>query len=58
MVTLYHVFKNPDKSKLWIEGWKKKDKSLDNFDLNIKNNMMVIAESLQKQNYKFLWDIL
>lgn len=58
MAVLYHVFKDTDAAKRWLDYWSGKlDKpKIKDFVPSPKFN--VIAESLHKQRYKFLWDLL
>lgn len=58
LTALYHSFVNSNETKIWLENWSVKLKRPELSQINLRENMFVIAESLQRQNYKFLWDLL
>ncbi|MED4225398.1 DUF499 domain-containing protein [Neobacillus cucumis] len=58
LTTLYHSFAHPNETKKWLDLWATRLKRPEINEIPIRDGMFVVAESLQRQNYKFLWDIL
>lgn len=58
LTTLYHSFVHPNETKQWLEQWATRLNRPQVNEIPMRNGMFVVAESLQRQNYKFLWDIL
>lgn len=58
MAALYHAFTNQEATIKWLTRW---SEILDNEKIAripIRTGMEVITESLHRQRYKFLWDLL
>ncbi|WP_242272082.1 ATP-binding protein [Bacillus cereus group sp. BfR-BA-01310] len=58
LTTLYHFFAHPNEAGQWLEQWATRLKRPEISKIPLRGGMHVVAESLQRQNYKFLWDIL
>lgn len=58
MTALYHTFVDPDATKAWLYKWANQLNRPELDKLPLRTGMHVIAESLQRQNYKFLWELL
>lgn len=58
LTALYHAFADPEATKRWLDKWANQLKRAEISKLNLRTNTFVIAESLQRQNYKFLWDLI
>jgi len=58
MAALYHAVSNPDYTWNWLKTWADRlgDSSIGN--ISKPNKMKVVAESMMRQRYKFLWDLL
>lgn len=58
MAALYHAVTDPASTGTWLKEWATKlaDPNIDNIAL--RDGMYVIGESLHRQRYKFLWDVL
>lgn len=58
MAALYHTVSDPSSTGDWLKSWSAAlgDPAIGNIPL--RNGMLVIGESLHRQRYKFLWDIL
>lgn len=58
MAALYHAVNDPSSTGDWLKSWSDKlgDPAIGRIPL--RNGMLVIGESLHRQRYKFLWDIL
>lgn len=58
MAALYHAVTDPVSTGAWLREWASKlaDPNIDNIAL--RDGMHVIGESLHRQRYKFLWDVL
>jgi hypothetical protein len=58
MAVLYHALTDPPAAAAWLKTWGDRlgDPKIAAFPL--RDGMHVIAESLQRQRYKFLWDLL
>lgn len=57
LAALYHLCTNPTAGKAWLNEWSER-LGPDVGSLKLRDDCKVIAESLQLQRYKFLWDIL
>ena len=57
LAALYHLCTNTTAGKAWLSEWSKR-LGPEVGTLKLRENCKVIAESLQLQRYKFLWDIL
>lgn len=58
MAALYHLCTSPDDGRAWLDEWADRLKDDKVRALGLRSDACVIAESLHKQRYKFLWDIL
>ena len=58
MAALYHLCTQPDAGKEWLEEWHGRLKDDSIAKLTLRGGSCVIAESLHRHRYKFLWDIL
>jgi len=57
MAVLYHIIQNPEIGQAWYDTWK--DRIEHPLPINsLEKDFLVIAESLNSQNYNTLWDIL
>jgi len=58
MAALFHAVNDPDSTKQWLNKWGAtlEDKAMG--EIPLRSSMLVIGESLHRQRYKFLWDIL
>jgi|JI9StandDraft_1071089.scaffolds.fasta_scaffold16173_1 hypothetical protein len=57
MAVLYHIIQNPEIGQTWYDTWK--DRINHPLPINsLEKGFLVIAESLNSQNYNTLWDIL
>ena len=58
MAALYHAVTDPVSTGAWLREWASKlaDPTIGNIAL--RDGMHVIGESLHRQRYKFLWDVL
>ena len=58
MAALFHAVNDPPGTRQWLDFWAGKlgDKSLS--DIQLRSGMLVIGDSLHRQRYKFLWDLL
>lgn len=58
MAALYHLCNDADAGTTWLKEWASHLKNPKLADLKLRNDFVVIAESLHLQRYKYLWDIL
>ena len=58
MGLLYHGFTNPGATRHWLATWADRLGNPTLAALALRDGMHVISESLQRQNYRFLWDML
>ncbi|OLS59807.1 DUF499 domain-containing protein [Pseudomonas putida] len=58
MAALYHAVNDPASTGAWLNSWSSTlgDPSIGKIAL--RDGMLVIGESLHRQRYKFLWDLL
>ena len=58
MATLYHAVNDANSTRSWLKSWAitLNDPQIGNIAL--REPMLVIGESLHRQRYKFLWDLL
>jgi len=57
LAAIYHLCTSPKAGNAWLAEWAERLGPIIG-ELKLRQNFQVIAESLQLQNYKFLWDIL
>ncbi len=58
LATLFHAITNSKETKNWLKEWGQRLGEEKISNLPLRSGMHVISESLQQQNYKFLWDIV
>lgn len=58
MATLYHAVHNPNSTKDWLNSWSATLNEPSMSSIPLRSGMLVIGESLHRQRYKFLWDLL
>ena len=58
MAALFHAVNDSTSTAAWLKNWSNTlgDQYIGNIQL--RNGMLVIGESLHRQRYKFLWDLL
>lgn len=58
MAALYHTVSDPGSTGDWLKSWSATLGDPAIGQIPLRNGMLVIGESLHRQRYKFLWDIL
>lgn len=58
MAALYHALTDPSATGAWLNAWGDRLGNAKVAALPLRNGMHVVAESLHRQRYKFLWDLL
>lgn len=58
LAALYHCFTNPEVTSKWLGEWGLRLGREKVGDLKLRPKTHVISESLHRQNYKFLWDLV
>ncbi|HGP0126579.1 TPA: DUF499 domain-containing protein [Pseudomonas aeruginosa] len=58
MAALYHAVNDPISTGAWLKGWAATLGDANVSQIALRNGMLVIGESLHRQRYKFLWDLL
>ena len=58
MALLHHAFTDADATRAWLEAWSERLEDQKLAALPLRDGMHVISESLHRQRYKFLWDLL
>ena len=58
MAGLYHSASDPKSTKVWLSDWSSKLRDPKIGAIALRKKMLVVGESLHRQRYKFLWDIL
>jgi len=58
LTTLFHAFEHSAEVKQWLDRWATRLARPEIRNIHLRDGMLVVAESLQRQNYKYLWDIL
>jgi len=58
MAMIYHAFMDNAATSQWLSEWGNRLSNEKIADLPLRSGMMVISESLHRQRYKFLWDLL
>jgi hypothetical protein len=58
LAALYHGFTNPEVTGAWLSGWGIRLGQPKLGQIKLRSRMQVISESLHRQNYKFLWDLV
>lgn len=55
---LYHAVADPGSTGAWLANWSSKLGDPRLGQIALRSNMQVIGESLHRQRFKFLWDVL
>lgn len=58
MAALYHTVSDPGSTGDWLKSWSAALGDPAIGQIRLRNGMLVIGESLHRQRYKFLWEIL
>ena len=58
LAALYHTLTDANATRSWLETWADRLQVPKIASLPLRTGMMVISESLHRQRYKFLWDLL
>jgi hypothetical protein len=58
MAALYHTVSDPSSTGDWLKSWSSTLADPAIGQIPLRDGMLVIGESLHRQRYKFLWDIL
>ena len=58
MAALYHAVNDATSTSTWLNSWASTLKDLKISNIGLRSGMRVIGESLHRQRYKFLWDLL
>ncbi|SFR99911.1 nucleoporin [Sphingomonas jatrophae] len=58
MAALYHSVNDPDSTRSWLNSWSTTLGDPNLATIQLRDPMTVIGESLHRQRYKFLWDLL
>jgi hypothetical protein len=58
LAALYHAVNDPTSTAAWLNSWASTLGEPKIGKIALRSDMLVIGESLHKQRYKFLWDLL
>ncbi|AOI68918.1 DUF499 domain-containing protein [Burkholderia ubonensis] len=58
MAALYHAVNDPTSTSAWLNSWSTTLSDPSVGKLALRDRMLVIGESLHRQRFKFLWDLL
>ena len=58
MATIFHAVNDPVATRAWLDSWSKILNQPSMEKIELRHGLMVIGESLHRQRYKFLWDLL
>ena len=58
MAALYHALTDPETTRAWLQTWADRLGNTKIASLPLRTETQVISESLHRQRYKFLWDLL
>ena len=58
MAALYHAVNDPEATSEWLKSWSNALNNQQIQEIQLRKDMLVIGESLHRQRYKFLWDLL
>jgi len=58
MAALYHAVNDPVSTSAWLNSWSSSLGDANIGKIPLRDGMQVIGESLHRQRYKFLWDLL
>lgn len=58
LAALYHGFNSPEVTAEWLKAWGIRLGQPKFGEIKLRLKTLVVSESLHRQNYKFLWDLL
>jgi hypothetical protein len=58
MAALYHAVHDPLSTRKWLNSWSDTLNEPNIASIPLRDGMLVIGESLHRQRYKFLWELL
>jgi hypothetical protein len=58
LAALYHGFNSPEVTTEWLKAWGIRLGQPKLAEIKLRPKTLVISESLHRQNYKFLWDLV
>jgi hypothetical protein len=58
MAALYHAVHDAASTRAWLKSWSMTLDDPQIGNIQLRDRMLVIGESLHRQRYKFLWDLL
>jgi Protein of unknown function (DUF499) len=58
MAALYHALTNASATRAWLSSWSQLLGQQEIAKIQLREGALVIGESLHRQRYKFLWDLL
>ena len=58
LAALYHGFNEPEVTAQWLKDWSVRLVQPKLAEIKLRPKTLVIGESLHRQNYKFLWDLV
>lgn len=58
MAVLYHALNEQHTTRRWLEGWEARLDDPRAGRLTLRDGLFVIEENMQRQSYKYLWDLL
>lgn len=58
MAALFHAVTDPGSTRAWLNAWAATLGNASIGNIALRDGMHVIGESLHRQRYKFLWDVL
>ena len=58
MAALFHAVNDPVSTEAWLKSWSSTLNDPQIGAIRLRTGMLVIGESLHRQRYKFLWDLL
>jgi hypothetical protein len=58
LAALYHTLESPDVTSQWLKAWGVRLSRTKLGEITLRRKTHVISESLHRQNYKYLWDLV
>jgi hypothetical protein len=58
MAALYHTAHDPKSTREWLAHWSSLTGNAQIGEMSLREGMLVIGESLHRQRYKFIWELL
>jgi hypothetical protein len=58
IAAMYHSVNDPAATSAWLKSWSSMSSGVPIQAIPLREKMLVIGESLHRQRYKFLWDVL